>query len=445
MRSSQYDDYKPSGIGWIGEIPNGWEVKRLKYTVSANDNVLAEDTPPDWEILYVDIGNVDQVSGITRKDAMRFEDAPSRARRLVHHGDTIVSTVRTYLKAIAPIENPESNLVVSTGFAVIRPRAMDSTFLAFCLRSSYFVETVVSRSTGVSYPATNPGEILTIQLAYPKDPIEQQEIASFLERETSRVDLLLGKKRDLIERLKEKRSALISRTVTCGLPPEAAGAAGMPESFRRKPSGIDWIGDIPAHWDVRKFSREVGIAEGQVNPEIEPYAKMLLIGPEHVQSGTGSLIKRETAMEQGAESGKYYCQQGDIVYSKIRPALRKLVIAPEDCLCSADMYPLRGRSRLRNNFIFWLFLSQQFAAWSVLESDRVAMPKINRDTLNELRMPVPPIPEQDEIAKFLSAETAKLDVMTTKVETAIERLQEYRAALINAAVTGKIDVRKAIA
>ena len=103
MRSSQYDDYKPSGIGWIGEIPNGWEVKRLKYTVSANDNVLAEDTPPDWEILYVDIGNVDQVSGITRKDAMRFEDAPSRARRLVHHGDTIVSTVRTYLKDIAPI------------------------------------------------------------------------------------------------------------------------------------------------------------------------------------------------------------------------------------------------------------------------------------------------------------------------------------------------------
>jgi restriction endonuclease S subunit len=276
-------------------------------------------------------------------------------------------------------------------------------------------------------------------------PHEQQTIVDFLDREVTRIDQLVLKKTDLFERLKEKRSALISRTVTCGLPPEAARAAGMPESPRRKPSGIDWIGDIPAHWDVRKFSREVRIAEGQVNPEIEPYAKMLLIGPEHVQSGTGSLIKRETAMEQGAESGKYYCQQGDIVYSKIRPALSKLVIAPEDCLCSADMYPLRGRFRLRNNFIFWLFLSQQFAAWSVLESDRVAMPKINRDTLNELRMPVPPIPEQDAIASFLSSETAKLDVMTTKVGTAIERLQEYRAALINAAVTGKIDVRKAIA
>ena len=105
------------------------------------------------------------------------------------------------------------------------------------------------------------------------------------------------------------------------------------------------------------------------------------------------------------------------------------------------MYPLRARTRLENRFIAWFFLSEEFSGWSVLESDRVAMPKINRNTLNELRMPVPPLPEQAAIAAYLDAETAKLDALVTKVEEAVERLQEYRTALITAAVTGKMDVR----
>jgi type I restriction enzyme S subunit len=271
---------------------------------------------------------------------------------------------------------------------------------------------------------------------------EQLAIAAFLDGRTSRVDRLIEKKRVLIERLGEKRTALISRTVTRGLPPAAARAAGLLEHPPLKPSGLDWLGDIPDRWEVRKFSREVAIAEGQVDPEKEPFLSMLLIGPEHVESGTGRLLQRATAADQTAESGKYLCGKGCVVYSKIRPALRKLVIAPEDCLCSADMYPLQGRGRIENRYIYWLFLSQQFSAWSVLEADRVAMPKINRDTLNELRMPVPPLSEQLAIAAYLDAETAKLDSLVARVQTAIERLQEYRTALITAAVTGKIDVRK---
>jgi type I restriction enzyme S subunit len=204
---------------------------------------------------------------------------------------------------------------------------------------------------------------------------------------------------------------------------------------RTKPSGVEWLGDVPEHWETRKFSREVMIAEGQVDPEKEPYLSMLLVGPEHVESGTGRLLGQVTAAEQAAESGKYYCRQGDVIYSKIRPALRKLVIAPTDCLCSADMYPLRARQRLQNEFIYWLFLSQSFAAWSVLESDRVAMPKINRDTINELRMPVPPKAEQSAIAAFLDLETGRVDRLVAKKRELIERLKEKRTALISRTVT----------
>ena len=104
------------------------------------------------------------------------------------------------------------------------------------------------------------------------------------------------------------------------------------------------------------------------------------------------------------------------------------------------MYPLRGRSKVENRFLAWFLLSDEFSGWSVLESDRVAMPKINRDTLNELRIPVPPIPEQNAIAEYLDRETSKLDALVGKVDDAVERLQEYRTAVITAAVTGKIDV-----
>jgi len=192
---------------------------------------------------------------------------------------------------------------------------------------------------------------------------------------------------------------------------------------------------------VSRFSREVYIAEGQVNPELDPYLDMFLIAPNHIESGTGRLIAKETAAEQCAESGKYYCKAGDAIYSKIRPGLAKVAMATEDCLCSADMYPLRGRNRLENKFLYWTLLSSWFIAWSILESDRVAMPKINRESLGGCQLCIPPLPEQRAISDYLDHATAKLDQMAAKVEAAIERLQEYRSALITAAVTGKIDVR----
>lgn len=142
-------------------VPTHWDTLRLKYLSSVNDEALSESMPPDYEMIYVDISSVDSVKGIIRKEQYFFEDAPSRARRRVRDGDTIISTVRTYLKSIAPIVNAEMNLIVSTGFAVVRPKfKIESRFLSFVLRSSYVVEMIVSRSVGVSYPAINASEIL---------------------------------------------------------------------------------------------------------------------------------------------------------------------------------------------------------------------------------------------------------------------------------------------
>ena len=118
---NQYEIYKPSGVEWIGEIPSHWDVKKLKYSASINDETLPETTDDDFEITYVDISSIEK-GKVTSKEIYRFVDAPSRARRKVRHGDVIVSTVRTYLKAIARIKEPESNMIVSTGFAVVRTK-----------------------------------------------------------------------------------------------------------------------------------------------------------------------------------------------------------------------------------------------------------------------------------------------------------------------------------
>jgi type I restriction enzyme S subunit len=201
------------------------------------------------------------------------------------------------------------------------------------------------------------------------------------------------------------------------------------------------LGEVPEHWSILTFQRCVHVAEGQVDPEEEPYASMTLIAPNHVESSSGRILALETALEQGAESGKYLCQPSDVIYSKIRPALRKVCLSPGDCLCSADMYPLRPFGCLIREFLFWFILSEQFSSQSVLESERVAMPKINRESLKAVRIGVPSLPEQESIVRHLESESSRIDALVTESQRAIDLLKERRSALISAAVTGKIDVR----
>jgi type I restriction enzyme S subunit len=426
-----YPDYRPSGDDVLGEIPQSWRAKPLKRVTSFNDDVLPETTDPDYQIEYVDISNVSAERGIEGTEVMPFAKAPSRARRTVEDGDVIISTVRTYLKAIAPIRHPPHNMVVSTGFAVVRPRnELQPAFAAYMLHANYFMDEVVAHSVGVSYPAINASEMACFKVPLP--PIKDQgAITGFLDRETAKLDTLIAKQERLIELLQEKRQAVISHAVTKGLNPDAP----------MKDSGVEWLGEVPAHWNIEKFSRAVQIAEGQVDPEVEPYSSMRLVAPNHIESRTGRVVGVETAAEQGAISGKYFCGRGDVIYSKIRPGLAKATVASEDCLCSADMYPMRPRGELRGRFLLLLLLSSQFTAWSVLEADRVAMPKINRETLNDLRLPLPPIDEQDEIVDCVERKATRIDGTLMKVAKSIDLMREHRSALISAAVTGKIDVR----
>lgn len=210
----RYEKYKPSGVEWLGEVPEHWEIKPLKFAVSYNDETLPENTDLDKEILYVDISSVSLTDGIKNKELMIFENAPSRARRIIKDGDVLVSTVRTYLKAIAQVESAEPNLIASTGFAVLRSKCgLNSQFLGYYIQSEGIVGAIVANSVGVSYPAINASDLVRLPICIPSET-EQAIIANFLDKKTEKIDRLQHKIECVIERLKEYRSALITQVVT---------------------------------------------------------------------------------------------------------------------------------------------------------------------------------------------------------------------------------------
>jgi type I restriction enzyme S subunit len=445
MKLKPYPKYKPSGVEWLGDVPEHWKVRRLKFVVSINDDTLPETSSPDYEMEYVDIGSVNAVEGITTRETLVFENAPSRARRRVQHGDTIVSTVRTYLRAIAPINRPVENLIVSTGFAVIRPRKANSAYLGYALREPSFVESVVSRSVGVSYPAVSASEIADISIPLP-ETAEQRCIAAFLDRETGRIDRLVVKERELIERLKEKRTALISRTVTRGLPPAAARTAGLPANPPLKSSGIDWLGEIPEHWTLKRIGDECQfISYGFTNPMPTTNDGPRMITANDVNNGRVLLESARCTDELDFSklTRKSKPRPRDILVTKDGTLGRVGVVESDEPFCiNQSVALLRPKAATNERFVAQALQSPPYFDRMVFEAGGTTIKHIYITRLARMPFGAPPLPEQAAIASYLYTETAKLDALVAKVEEAIERLQEYRTALITAAVTGKIDVRE---
>lgn len=421
MKLAPYPKYEPSGVEWLGDVPEGWNIRQLKYAASINDETLPETTDPAFEMSYVDIGSVDAIEGIVGVEEMTFESAPSRARRIVRDGDTIVSTVRTYLKAIAYIREPKPNTIVSTGFAVIRPRTINPAFLAYAMRETGFVETIVARSVGVSYPAVNASEIGSLEIPLPSHE-EQRAIVDFLDRQTAKIDTLIRKKQALIERLQEKRAALITRTVTRGLPPEAARAAGLDPQPKMKASGVEWLGEVPAHWEVKRLKQVCTLAygdsltsESRTDGRYKVYGSNGPVGT-HISANT---IGPSIIVGRKGSFGK-------INYSQF-------ATFAIDTTFFID-------KRYTNANIRWLYYMLTIIHLDATTKDS-AVPGLDRQDAYSREICVCLPDEQRTIADFLDRETAKIDGLIAKVDTAIARLREYRAALITAAVTGQVEVR----
>jgi type I restriction enzyme S subunit len=193
------------------------------------------------------------------------------------------------------------------------------------------------------------------------------------------------------------------------------------------------VGFIPTDWEVRPLLAAVRIATGQVDPRAEPFRSMILVAPDHIESKTGRLLEQRTASEQKAISGKYSFSAGDIVYSKIRPYLRKAVLVDFPGLCSADMYPLRSAPDVEAGFVLPVLLGERFSNYAESVSARSGMPKINRSELAEYSLALPPQPEQRAIATALS----DVDTLLTKLDQLLTKKRDLKQAVMQQLLTGK--------
>ena len=281
---------------------------------------------------------------------------------------------------------------------------------------------------------------------------EQRAIADFLDLETAKIDTLVAKKRTLIERLHEKRTTLISRTVTRGLPPNAARQADLDPHPKPKPTGIDWLGDVPEHWEMKQLMQLTDQARpimyGIVLPGPDVPDGVPIVKGGDVKPGRltlGSLCRTTVEIEAGYIRSRL--ATGDIVFS-IRGTVGEAELVPKEITganLTQDAARVAPSSATHGPWLLFALKAKAITNPILSLSLGAAVRGVNIRDLKRIALVVPPLSEQRAIADFLDRETAKIDTMVTKIETAIERLQEYRTALITSAVTGKIDVRKAAA
>ncbi len=206
---------KASGIEWLGEVPEHWEVKPLKRWVRLNVRTLGQRTNPDFEFRYVDIGSVQTGRLVKELERIRFEAAPSRARRVLRRGDTIISTVRTYLKAIWYVGEDADDLIASTGFAVLTPgKNVEPEYLGYVIQSSAFVNRVAANSIGIAYPAIAETVLGRFPVALPPTMDEQQAIVAQIKTESAPLDDAIICTEEEIKLIREYRDRLIADVVT---------------------------------------------------------------------------------------------------------------------------------------------------------------------------------------------------------------------------------------
>jgi len=429
-----------SSVPWRGVFPPTWQLKPVKYACYINRHALPETTDPDTEFRYVDISSVDSEGNWSASEPMRFGDAPSRARRIVADGDVLVSTVRTYLRAIAHVDKVDEPLICSTGFAVLSANgAAYSKFLAYWARSVYFVDEVVARSVGVSYPAVNASDLGNIP--WPVLPLEEQRaIARFLDRETARIDTLIEKKCRQIELLQEKRAALISHVVTKGLDPNAP-----------MKSGLDWLGPVPAQWQHRKLcylvTMEGGCTPSKSNPD-HWIGDIPWVSPKDMKTRVVS-DSEDHISEEAVRESSLRLLDPPVVLMVVRGMILAhtfpVALSTVPVTINQDMKALRPKPGCSAQYLAYLLEGISSLILSLVEESAHGTKCLRTEIWKGINLFLPSPAEQADICEELDRHNERLSLLVARISLSIDRLREYRTALISAAVAGKVDVREEVA
>jgi type I restriction enzyme S subunit len=427
-----YTEYKDSGVEWIGEIPEHWDVRRSKYvyqerndrSINGSENLLS----------------VSEYYGIKpRLEVMEEGEFVTRAKTLEGYKkckpDDLVMNIMLAWKRGLGVTAYDG--IVSPSYAVFKPMIEnDARYLHYLLRTDKYITEFKCHSTGIidSRLRLYPDEFLRINIILP--PLsDQKAIATFLDRETSRIDALVEKKQQFIELLEERRSALISHAVTKGLDPDVP----------MKDSGIEWIGEIPEHWDVTKLKQIGKIVLGKMlTPKDKGgYNKKNYLRAKNIRWGKVDVNDVKEMWFSDNEINQYRLYANDLLVSEGGEVGRTAIWLDEldECYIQNSVHKVTLKDPHNPIYFLYQFISQGKIGYFDSIVNRVSIAHLTRERLKEVPFLVPPLQEQQAIANYLDRETSQIDNLIEKTEQSIEYLKEYRTALISSAVTGKIDVR----
>ncbi len=382
----------------------------LKYLVSCNDDVLGEKTASNYCFDYIEIGSVEYGKGITSIEEMTFDKAPSRARRVLHVGDVIISTLRTYLKAVAYIEHETSHpQIASTGFAVLRPRNINGKFLYYSVLSDDFIQQIEANSVGISYPAITATKLMSFKI--PRLSLaEQQSIATYLDDRCSKIDTIIAEAKASIEEYKELKQAVIYEAVTKGLDKN--------EKFIS--CNVNGLKEIPASWRIvpLKYLCTMQAGKNLVSEQIAETGTYPVYGGNGLRGyyesynleGHRILIGRQGALCGNVHEvdGKYWCTEHALVTTVTRI--------------------------IEVHYLYYLLTAMHLNQYA---SNAAAQPGLAAANILNLRTVLPSLNIQKEILNYLDKTIPIIDSLIIEKQSLIEDLESYKKSMIYEVVTGK--------
>ncbi len=426
-------------------LPSDWEADRLKDVAGINVSTLPAGTPPDYEFAYLEISNVDYY-GIVDPEAielLRYEDAPSRARRIVTRNSILVSSVRPNLQAVAFIPDQRAHFVCSTGFNVVQPNEvrLRPRFGYYTLISERARQYFEAAAKGVGYPAVDDKDFNAFTVVLPS-PFEQERIAAYLEASCAAIDAAVAAKRRQLEVLEALRKAIIQSAVTRGLEP----------TLKLEPTGNVWMDNIPRGWMLFSLKRiaqiQTGLTLGKMydGPLIErPYLRVANVQDRHFDLEDVSVIEVPAAVAAQVElrAGDVLMTEGGDLDKLGRGYVWQGTIAP--CLHQNHIFAVRCfPHKLRPPFLAYVTASRYGRDYFEATGKRKTnLANTNATKVGLFPIPLPPMAVQDQICAFLDEKLANIKSIAGGIAAQIATLTAYRKSLIHECVTGQRRITEA--
>lgn len=451
MNYAAYMNYRPSPMAWLDQMPTHWNAAALRWMSKR----YAGGTPDKGNDAYWEDGEIPWINSGAVNDG--YITQPSEL--ITHEGfanssakwipkDALVMALAGQGKTKGMVAQLGIPTTCNQSMAAIIPdRRLDPRYLYWWLAANY--QNIRNLAGGEARDGLNLEMLGSIPCPVP--PVEEQQaIAHFLDAKTAQIDALVAQKRRLIDKLKEKRSTLIVRTVTRGLPPEAARSAGLPESPPLKPSGHPWLDDIPAGWEVKRL-KEISVLFGRIGFRGYSTEDLVYEGEGAISMSPSNLADGEVRLdkctwlswEKYHESPEIQIEAEDVVMVKTGSTLGKVAFVRTVSVPMTINPQLMIFKQIKcsKRFLFYYLTSAVIQDVIPLHNTGSTIPTMTQEGIGKLPFPHPSLDEQRVIVKYLDEQASRIDSLVGKVEEALGGLQEYRQALITSAVSGKIDVR----